>query len=158
MTKCWYPHVTFNPNNPYCYYHKKIKRRLQKIYGQNEWKSKIEMMSRRALFDKKWLKAAPTDNLFCHIIFAGNLGTEKPWLLAAWLEIIIQFKQYVFSFSFAKKGKCLGVFLSSFFLSVTNYFWLIKKRIGYLLDRGNILGSRITLTFDSTFSLFSFLF
>ena len=53
MTKCWYPHVTFNRNNPYCYYHKKIKRRLQKIYGQNEWKSKIEMMSRRALFDKK---------------------------------------------------------------------------------------------------------
>ena len=93
MTKCWYPHVTFNPNNPYCYYdiwqyffivlfflddiEKKIKRSLQKIYGQNELKSKTEMMSHRALFDKKRLKAAPTDNTFCHMIFAGNLGTGK---------------------------------------------------------------------------------
>ena len=56
---------------------KKIKRRLQKIYGQNELKSKIEMMSRRALFDKKLLKAAPTDNSFGHMIFAGNPGTGK---------------------------------------------------------------------------------
>ena len=92
MTKYWYPHVTFNPNNPYCYYHiwqcffiaffflddlEKKKRRLQKIYGQNELKSKTEMMSHRALFDKKRLKAAPTDNTFCHMIFAGNLGTGK---------------------------------------------------------------------------------
>ena len=58
MTKYWYPHATLNPNKPYCYYHirqyffivffflddleKKIKRRLQKIYDQNELKSKIE--------------------------------------------------------------------------------------------------------------------
>ena len=54
-----------------------IKRRLQKIYGQNELKSKIKMMSRRALFDKKRLKEAPTDNSFRHMIFAGNPGTGK---------------------------------------------------------------------------------
>ena len=93
MTKHWYPHVAFNPNNPYCYYHiwqcffivffflddleKKLKRRLQKIYGQNELKSRIEMMSRRPLFDKKRLKATLTDNLLRHMIFAGNPGTEK---------------------------------------------------------------------------------
>ena len=39
-------------------FEKKIKRRLQKIYGQNELKSKIEMMSRRALFDKKTNKGS----------------------------------------------------------------------------------------------------
>ena len=94
MSKYWYAHVTFNPNNPYCYYHiwqyffivfffpddleKKIKRRLQKIYGQNELKSKIEMMSHRALFDKKRLKAAPIDNSFRHMIFAGKPSTRKP--------------------------------------------------------------------------------
>ena len=93
MTKYWYPHATFNPNNPYCYYNiwqcffilsfflddldKKIKRRLQIIYGQNELKSKIEMMSRRALFDKKRIKAALTDNSFHHMVFAGNPGTGK---------------------------------------------------------------------------------
>ena len=44
------------------------------------------------------------------------------------------------------------------FLSVTNYFQLIKRRTGYFLDRGNILGSKITLTFDCIFSLFSFYF
>ena len=93
MTKYWYSHVTFNPNNPYCYYHigqcffivfsflddleKKIKRRLQNIYGQNELKSKIEMMSRQALFDKKRLMAGPTDNSFHCMIFAGNPGTGK---------------------------------------------------------------------------------
>ena len=93
MTKYWYPHVTFNRNNPYCFYHiwqyffivffflddleKKIKRRVQKIYDQNELKSKIEMMSRRALFDKKRLKAAPADTSFRHMIFAGNPGTGK---------------------------------------------------------------------------------
>ena len=32
---------------------KKIKRRLEKVYGQNELKSKIEMMSHRTLFGKK---------------------------------------------------------------------------------------------------------
>ena len=69
MTKYWYPHVTFNPHNPYCYYQiwqcffivfsflddleNKIKRRLQKIYVQNELKSKKKKMSRRVLFDKK---------------------------------------------------------------------------------------------------------
>ena len=93
MTKYWYPHVTFNPNNPYCYYHiwqcfsivsffledleKKIKRRLQKIYGQYELKSKIEMMRHRALFHKKRIKAAPVDNSFRHMVFAGNAGTGK---------------------------------------------------------------------------------
>ena len=93
MTKYWYSHVTFNPNNPYCYCHigqcffivfsflddleKKIKRCLQNIYGQNELKSKIEMMSRQALFDKKRLMAAPTDNSFHHMIFTGNPGTGK---------------------------------------------------------------------------------
>ena len=93
MTKYWYPHATFNPNNPYCHYNiwqcffilsfflddldKKIKRRLQIIYGQNELKSKIEMMSRRALFDKKRIKAALTDNSFHHMVFAGNPGTGK---------------------------------------------------------------------------------
>ena len=98
MTKYWYPHVTFNANNTYSYYHiwqcffiaffllddleKKIKRRLQKIYGQNELKSKIEMMSRRDLFDKKRIKAAPTDNMFRHMGFAGNPGTGKT--MAAW--------------------------------------------------------------------------
>ena len=56
---------------------KKIKRRLQKIYGQNELKSKIEMMSRRALFDKERIKAALTDNSFRHMVFAGNPGTGK---------------------------------------------------------------------------------
>ena len=35
------------------------------------------MMSRRALSDKKRLKAAPTDNSFRHMIFAGNPGTGK---------------------------------------------------------------------------------
>ena len=68
-------------------------------------KSKIEMMSRRALFDKKRLKAASTDKSFRHMIFTGDPGTEKPWLLAPWLVIRIQFTKYVFSFSFAKKGK-----------------------------------------------------
>ena len=34
-------------------------------------------MSRRALSDKKRLKAAPTDNSFRHMIFAGNPGTGK---------------------------------------------------------------------------------
>ena len=58
-------------------FEKKIKRRLQKIYGQNELKSKIEMMSRRALFDKKRIKAALTDNSFRHMVFAGNPGTGK---------------------------------------------------------------------------------
>ena len=57
---------------------KKVKRRLQKIYGQNELKSKIEMMSHRALFDKKRLKAAPIDNSFRHMIFAGKPSTRKP--------------------------------------------------------------------------------
>ena len=47
------------------------------------------MMSRRALFDKKRIKTAPTDNSFRHMVFAGNPGTGKPWLLAAWLVIII---------------------------------------------------------------------
>ena len=93
MTKYWYPHVTSNPNNPYCYYHiwqcffivfsflddleKKMKRRLKKIFGQNELKSKIKMMSRRALCDKKRLKAAPTDNSFRHMIFEETPVTGK---------------------------------------------------------------------------------
>ena len=45
----------------------------------------------------------------------------------------------------------------AFFLSATNYFRLIKKRIGYLLDRGNIR-LKINLMFDSILSLFSFYF
>ena len=56
---------------------KKIKRRLQNIYGQNELKSKIKMMSCRALFDKKRQKTGPTENSFRRMIFAGNPGTEK---------------------------------------------------------------------------------
>ena len=32
-----------------------------KIYGQNELKSKIKMMSHQGLFEKKRLKAAATD-------------------------------------------------------------------------------------------------
>ena len=35
------------------------------------------MMSRQALFDKKRLMAAPTDNSFHHMIFTGNPGTGK---------------------------------------------------------------------------------
>ena len=93
MTKYWYPHVTFNPNNPYWYYHirqrfffvssflddleKKIKRLLQKIYGQNEFISKIEMMSCWALFNKKRINAAPTDNSFRYMVFAWNPGIGK---------------------------------------------------------------------------------
>ena len=93
MRKYWYHHVTFNPNNPCCYYHiglcffivffflddleKKIKRRLQKLYGQNELEGNIEMMSLRALFDKKQIKTAPTDNSFRYMVFAGNPGTGK---------------------------------------------------------------------------------
>ena len=35
------------------------------------------MMSRRALFDKKRIKAALTDNSFHHMVFVGNPGTGK---------------------------------------------------------------------------------
>ena len=100
MAKYWYPHLTFNPSNPYCYYYiwqcffivssflddleKKIKRRLQKIHGQNELESKIEMMSRRTLFDRKRIKATPTDNSFRHMVFAGNPGMIKT-MAARWM-------------------------------------------------------------------------
>ena len=63
-------------------------------------------MSRRASFDKKQLKAAPTDNSFRQMILQVIRVREKPWLLAIWLVIVNQFKKYVFSFSFAKMGKC----------------------------------------------------
>ena len=35
------------------------------------------MMRHRALFHKKRMKAAPADNSFRHMVFAGNAGTEK---------------------------------------------------------------------------------
>ena len=35
------------------------------------------MMSLRALFDKKQIKTAPTDNSFRYMVFAGNPGTGK---------------------------------------------------------------------------------
>ena len=56
---------------------KKIERRVQKIYGQNELKSKIEMMSHQALFHKKRIKAAATENSFRHMVFLGNPGTGR---------------------------------------------------------------------------------
>ena len=34
-------------------------------------------MSCRDLFDKKRIKAAPTDNSFYHVVLEGNPGTEK---------------------------------------------------------------------------------
>ena len=40
-------------------------------------KSKIKMISRRPLFDKKQIKAAPTDNSFRHMVFTGNPGMGK---------------------------------------------------------------------------------
>ena len=76
------------------------------MYGQYELKSKIEMMRYRAFFHKKRMKAAPAENSFRRMVFAGNAGTGKTMAARCMLVIIIQFKQYVFSFSFGKKGKC----------------------------------------------------
>ena len=90
-----------------------------KIYGQNELKSNIKMMSHQGLFDKKRLKAAATD------------------------------------ISFAKKK---NVKAHEFVFLISYYFLLIKRRTGYLLDEGNISGSKITLTFETIFSLFCFYF
>ena len=70
------------------------------MHGQNMLKSKIEMISCPGLFDKKRLKAAPTNNSFRHMIFAEKPCTEKT------MAARHGFKQHVFSFSFTKKGKC----------------------------------------------------
>ena len=63
------------------------------------------MMSCRALFDKKQLKAAQAGNSLCYMIFAGNPGTRKTMASRCTAGNNNSFKQYILSFSFAKRRK-----------------------------------------------------
>ena len=57
----------------------KLQRRLHLIHGQEQLKEKINILSRRAAFDKKRVKKlrAEHDMSKLHMIFAGNPGTGK---------------------------------------------------------------------------------
>ena len=57
----------------------KLQRRLRLIHGQEQLKEKINILSRRAAFDKKRVKKirAEHDMSKLHMIFAGNPGTGK---------------------------------------------------------------------------------
>ena len=58
-------------------FEKKIKRRLQKIYGQNELKSKIKLMSRQALFEKEATKGSTNRQLVLPNDFCREPGYGK---------------------------------------------------------------------------------
>ena len=57
----------------------KLQRHLPLIHGQEQLKEKINILSRRAAFDKKRVKKirAEHDMSTLHMIFAGNPGTGK---------------------------------------------------------------------------------
>ena len=56
----------------------KLQRRLRLIHGQEQLKEKINILSRRAAFDKKKVKKLRAEHLSkLHMIFAGNPGTGK---------------------------------------------------------------------------------
>ena len=54
-----------------------IKKRLAGLYGQEELKSKIEEIARRAVFDKRRGGRDQNDVSRLHMIFSGNPGTGK---------------------------------------------------------------------------------